>query len=88
MSIIAREFMIHTLIVEDAQMPMGIVKLQDLVSVKILNYTIVIVSKNDATLIPTCHSASKPKISEFLALDLICFHGWASILKTKYNKEI
>ena len=61
MSIIAREFMIHMLIVEDAQMPMGIAKLQDLVSVKILNYTIIIVSKNDATLIATCHSASRPQ---------------------------
>ena len=61
MSIIAREFMIHTLIVEDAQMPMGIVKLQDLVNVKVLNYTMMIVSKNDATLIATCHSASRPQ---------------------------
>ena len=61
MSIIVREFMIHTLIVEDAQMPMGIAKLQDLVSVKVLNYTMMIVSKNDAKLIPTCHSASRPQ---------------------------
>ena len=45
MSIIAREFMIPTVIAEDVQVPEHFVKLQSLVSVKILSYTIIIVSK-------------------------------------------
>ena len=45
MSIIVREFMIPTVIAEDVQMPLHFVKLKNLVSVKILNYTIIIVSK-------------------------------------------